>query len=73
MKRYNHAFTLAFEVHTDNDSDSVTDEELMAAITDRLNELRGVPDAMVKACDAPFDTLDNAYEPGWDGPPPDDD
>lgn len=55
--RYNHAFDIAFEVHTDHDARNVTAAELTAALQQRVNNLAGKAE-MVQACGMPFDTCE---------------
>ena len=38
-KKYSHAFDIAFEVKTPNDSDDVTKEELIFALLQRISNL----------------------------------
>lgn len=59
--KYNHAFTIAFEVETDNPGDKVTGKELALALCRRvislMEENRGFK-AFEEACDLPYDTYE---------------
>lgn len=61
-QRFNHAFTLSFEVSgsLSDDGDDVTGAKLREAILARLNKLSD--EELVDACEAPYDT----YEEGDD-------
>ena len=59
MARYNHAFDIGFEVESDNDGESVTATELIAALKRRVNDLEKNGEEIVEACGLPFDTYEN--------------
>ena len=65
-KRYNHAFTIAFSVETDNDRYHVTKQELLIGLIERFNNLlKEEDDIIVEACGLPYDTEDNEdYDDG---------
>jgi len=63
VKRYNHAFTLAFSLETDNEGDKVTEEELLQAIKKRIRDLEKVEGEIIEACGLPFDTYENPEYP----------
>jgi hypothetical protein len=55
--KYNHAFDIAFEVLSNNDSENVTAAELRRGL---LLRLANMDDAeIVEACGAPFDTTED--------------
>ena len=56
-QRYNHLFTLAFEVESNNDGANVTEDELLAALANRLINLRR-DHAIQEAVGLPDDTED---------------
>lgn len=58
MPRYNHMFTIAFTVVTENDAENVTAAELREGLQRRLKELRvdGDYDEIIEACALPEDT-----------------
>ena len=60
MKKFNHAMTVAFVVHSDHPTDPTFDE-WMDALRNRLKELEADPVEAVEAwaSDAPFDTIEN--------------
>lgn len=49
-KRYNHVYTIAFSVNTDNLNDEVTAAELIDGLQQRLNDMRESDDEMIAAC-----------------------
>lgn len=56
-QRFNHAFTLSFEVSSlSDDGDDVTGAKLREAILARLNKLSD--EELVDACEAPYDTYE---------------
>jgi hypothetical protein len=59
MPRYNHAFTIAFEVITD-DPDGGTLEERLAGLKARMRTLETDPDEAAGAlmCEGPYDTFE---------------
>ena len=58
MPRYNHAFDIAFEVHSDNDGEHVTKEELFLGLIKRMEDLLANGDEILEACGLPFDTVE---------------
>jgi len=57
MKRYNHAYTIAFEVITEHDSKNVTKEELIVGLLRRVaNVIEN--DEILDATDAPYDSFE---------------
>jgi len=69
MKKYNHAFTVAFAVNSDNEGGYVTQNELMEALLNRLNDLVD-NDELEEACGLPFDTYENETEEPKESPWP---
>jgi len=67
--KYNHAFTIAFTVISDNDGEHVTKQELVAGVLRRVADLVENGDEIIEACGLPFDTYqeddedDNAESP----------
>ncbi len=59
MKKFNHAYTLGFSIDSDNPSENVTAEELLAGLVLRLDELRRNPQEAIEACGMPFDSFEN--------------
>ena len=57
MKKYNHAFTVAFTVVTTNEADKVTEKELLAGLTRRLADLIE-HDEIIEAVGMPYDTYE---------------
>lgn len=56
--KYNHAFTIAFSVDTDNEGDKVTENELLIALLNKVKDL--VEEANIIQCAGlPFDTYEN--------------
>ncbi len=58
-RKYNHAFTIAFELETNNKGENVTKDELLAALRKRIVDLENNGDEIIEACGAPFDTYEN--------------
>jgi hypothetical protein len=59
-KKYNHAFSIAFSVNTDNEGKSVTEEELLCALVGRIKDISEGKDCeMIEACGLPHDTYLN--------------
>src|SRR6476646_3924181 len=68
MTLFNHAYTIAFSVDTDNPPDRVTADELKAGLARRLADLLAAPgDQIVEACGAPFDSAEHVHM--LDAPP----
>lgn len=63
MKKYNHAFTIAFEVETDascdTDEDYPSEEEILDALARRILGLKESKQELYDAIDAPYDTYEN--------------
>jgi hypothetical protein len=59
MKRYNHMFSICFTVDTDNDSEHITEKELIAGLYNRLQALEANAGEIIEACGAPHDTIDS--------------
>ncbi len=57
MKRFNHAFTIAFSVETENEGDKVTKEELMKGLRLKMEEIVK-EDNMTECCGLPYDTYE---------------
>jgi hypothetical protein len=55
---FNHAFDIAFEVHTENSAEKVTTAELFAGLQARVDALRKNGDEIKEACGVPFDTIE---------------
>lgn len=55
--RYNHAYTIAFEVETEHDADDVTADELRAGLRKRLDSLENDQEWLA-AADSPYDTIE---------------
>lgn len=58
-KIYNHAFTIAFSVNTDYEGDKVPAHELIAALEERLKDLKNNPNEIIEATGIPYDTYEN--------------
>lgn len=62
MPKYNHAFSIGFEVKTDNEGDKVTAQELMTGLLRRAYEMGANlltgGDEIIEACGLPFDTYE---------------
>ena len=56
VKKYDHAYTIAFALQTDNDAEHVTEKELLVALSQRLTNLIAGLDDIVEACGMPYDT-----------------
>jgi len=54
--KYNHAYTIAFSVDSDNKAEDVTADELIAGMSRRLRDLVRNGDEIVEATGMPFDT-----------------
>ena len=61
MKKYNHAFDIAFSIDSDNEGGLVTEAELLTGLLKRVIEMLNGGD-IVEACGLPFDTLENEEE-----------
>lgn len=58
MKRYNHAYTIAFTIENDNPDGNFTTTEVVAALNRRIADLLE-NDQFDEAIGAPFDTFEN--------------
>lgn len=59
-KKFNHAFTIAFSIDSDNDGENVTNKELLQGLINRVNDIIGEEDCdLTEACGLPFDTYEN--------------
>ena len=58
MKKYNHAFTIAFTVENTSDGESVTEKELFTGIKKRVIALSRNEGEIIEACGMPFDTYE---------------
>ena len=57
--RYNHAYTVAFSIESDNTGENVTPKELIEGLRRRLRELEsGGDDLVVEACGMPYDSYE---------------
>ena len=60
MLKYNHAFTIAFSVESDNDGENVTAKELKAGLAKKTSEFLTSNDVeILEACGLPYDTYEN--------------
>lgn len=57
-KRFNHAFTIAFSLETDHKADDVTEEELLDALSKRLDDITKTGE-IIEAAGTPYDTYEN--------------
>jgi len=59
MKKYSHAFDIAFEVITDKENpDKVTTEELLTALQERLERLQEEDDSNILEAFSNYDSTD---------------
>lgn len=58
MKKYNHAFTIAFSVNSNFDGRSVPKEELIEALERRVRDLKSSGE-IEEACGIAYDTYEN--------------
>ncbi len=56
-KKYNHVFTIAFSVESNNDGESVSKEELMEGLLKRVKEIKDTGE-IEEACGVPVDTFE---------------
>ena len=61
--KYNHAYTIAFSIDTDNPPDKVTAKELLNGLYERLVDLQKCDDEIIEAVGMPFDTYENEDAP----------
>lgn len=60
MKKYNHAYTIAFSIDSDNIDENVTNNELIKGLEKRIDDIKNGKDAtMIECCGASFDTYKN--------------
>ncbi|HEC64776.1 MAG TPA: hypothetical protein ENI23_05760 [bacterium] len=59
MKKYNHAFDIAFSIESDNDRENVTEKELLNALLKKVEELKADPKLIIECASLPFDTYEN--------------
>jgi hypothetical protein len=61
MKKYNHAFALAFSINSDHpDGDDITGEEFTAAVQRRVDDINSSGDLeWSEAVGIPYDTYEN--------------
>jgi hypothetical protein len=60
LPKYNHAFTIAFSVESDNDCENVTAKELKEGLSTKVKELFSSDDMeILEACGLPYDTYEN--------------
>lgn len=55
---YNHALTVAYEVVTPHDADSLTFEECLQALKDRVQQIEDDHDEEALLAELPFDTYE---------------
>ena len=56
--KFNHAFTIAFAIESDNDGENITAVELLEGLEQRVRYLRRNPEEILEACGLPFDTYE---------------
>ena len=64
IKRYNHAYTIAFSVESDSRDEDVTAAEMIAGLERRIEDIRKTGE-IKEACGASYDTFEND---GWVSP-----
>lgn len=57
-KKYDHAFTIAFSLKSDNEAEEVTEEELLDALRKRVYDIEKNKEVF-EAVGLPFDTFEN--------------
>lgn len=57
-KKYNHAFTIAFSVDSDNDGENCTAEELLNALKKRVAQMEA-DDEVIEATGKAYDSYEN--------------
>jgi hypothetical protein len=63
MKKFNHAFDIAFSIESDNVGEEVTAAELKAGLAKRLADLLASDDVeIIESCGLPYDTYENEME-----------
>jgi hypothetical protein len=58
--RYNHMYTIAFEVRTDNSSEKVEEHEILSALAGRLQDVIAHKGLIFEAVGAPDDSVDES-------------
>ena len=56
--RFNHMYTIAFEVKTDNPADKVEEHEILAALSGRARDMVANRGEIFEAVGCPDDTVD---------------
>ena len=60
LPKYNHAFTIAFSIESDNDGENVTAKELKDGLFKKAQEFLTSDDIeILEACGLPYDTFEN--------------
>ena len=60
LPKYNHAFTIAFSIESDNDGENVTAKELKDGLFKKAQEFLTSDDIeILEACGLPYDTYEN--------------
>ena len=59
-KKYNHAFSIAFSIESDNDAENVTNKELLKGLIRRIHMILQEEEGdFIECCGLPFDTYEN--------------
>jgi hypothetical protein len=58
--KYNHMYTIAFEVKTDNSAERVGEHEILAALAGRLQDVIAHKGLIFEAVGAPDDSVDES-------------
>jgi hypothetical protein len=58
-KRYNHMYTIAFEVQSDHPAEQVQEHEILSGLAGRLQDLIAHKGLIREAVGEPDDTVDN--------------
>ena len=58
QKKYDHAYTIAFSIKTDNEAENVTEAELREGVRLKMDELLK-NGGLAEMCGMPFDTFEN--------------
>ena len=56
--KFNHAFDIAFEVHSDHEGKDVTTDEIQTALENKVRYFRTHPAELLECAGLPFDTYD---------------
>ncbi len=59
QKRYNHRYTIAFEVQSDHPAKQVQEHEILSGVAGRLQDLIAHKGLIHEAVGEPDDTVDN--------------